>query len=196
MRQIYSVLGKRLLLVCFVFILFIIVATGNGTKKIITYNSNKVKSVEAMHIVNKYNNLSNSLVSKVVSNMSEVSIFGASTPVKFYGQMTGYGPDCVGCSGILACPPRQDVRGGNIFFDDSTYGRVRILAADSAIPCGSIIKVSGVTFSSQPIFGIVLDRGSAIKGNIIDFLVESTSYAGSNIGRQSNIGFDIIRWGW
>jgi len=88
-----------------------------------------------------------------------------------------------------------DVRGGNIYYEDTTYGTVRILAADKHIPCGSIIEIKNVTFSNEPIYGIVLDRGGVIVGNIIDFLVvsEADSYS---IGRQRDVNFTIVRWGW
>ena len=69
------------------------------------------------------------------------------------------------------------------------------MAADSRIPCGSIIKISNVTFSQEEIYGIVLDRGGAIRGNIIDFLVSSEANSYS-IGRQRNVSFEIVRWGW
>ena len=59
-----------------------------------------------------------------------------------------------------------------------------------------MIKISNLTFSNEPILGIVLDRGGAIKGNIIDFLVEERSEAYDDIGRQRNVIFEIIRWGW
>lgn len=36
------------------------------------------------------------------------------------GSLSGYGPDCVGCSGFLASG--LDVRSGNIYYSDSTYG--------------------------------------------------------------------------
>ena len=89
----------------------------------------------------------------------------------------------------------QDVRNGNIYFEDSTYGKIRILAADYAIPCGTIVKITNVTFSQEPIIGIVLDRGGAIKGNIMDFLVTETDDM-DIVGRQRGVNYEILRWGW
>ena len=64
-----------------------------------------------------------------------------------------------------------------------------------AIPCGSIVRVSNVSFSAEPIIGIVLDRGGAIQGNIMDFLIAETDDP-SIVGRQKNVQYEIIRWGW
>ncbi len=196
MNKLCSMLAKRFLVIAFLAGLLIVIATGNERKTIVTYNSNNVKSVEAMHIVSKYNINKDKLKTISVSNMREVALYGPSTPVSFVGEMTGYGADCKGCGNSVSCPPRPIVTNGNIYFDDQTYGKIRILAADSTIPCGSIVRISNVNFSVEPIIGVVLDRGSAIKGNIIDFLVESEGYSKANIGRQKNVNFEIIRWGW
>lgn len=158
-------------------------------------NINGVKSIEAIHITTKYDNRDQELIVKEVSNMKEAALYGPTTPVSFTGQMTAYYPDCEGCTGYVYCPPRQDVRKGNIYFQDNSYGKVRILAADYAIPCGTIVKISNVTFSSEPIIGIVLDRGGAIKGNIMDFLVSETDDS-NVVGRQRNVKYEILRWGW
>lgn len=179
-------------LVCF----FIIVASGNHHTSVITYNVNRVKSVEAMHIVSKYNNLlENEIAPVFYDNFALLVQNGSDHPVGFVGTLTGYGPDCVGCGGKTGCPPRQDVTNGNIYFYDQNYGKVRIVATDSQIPCGSIVRISNYKFSSTPIIAIALDRGGAIKGKTMDLLYESEA-ATQKIGRQYNIQFEIIRWGW
>lgn len=158
-------------------------------------NINGVKSVEAVHIISKYDNRSSKLKVRPVANMTEASIYGPDMPISFTGQMTAYNPICVGCTGMVYCPPRQDVRNGNIYFDDNTYGTIRILAADPAIPCGTIVKVTNISFSKEPIIGIVLDRGGLIKGNIMDFLVSETDDM-DIVGRQRNVNYEVLRWGW
>ena len=75
------------------------------------------------------------------------------------------------------------------------YGKIRILAADYAIPCGTIVKITNVSFTNEPIIGIVLDRGGAIQGNIMDFLVTETDNM-DVVGRQKNVHYEILRWGW
>ena len=195
MTKLSSALVKRLVIVVFVLVIGFLISLGSGRKTNYATNIGNATSLQALHFVAKYDNMEPVLPVKAVSNMSEVALYGPESPVSFVGQLTAFGPDCVGCSGRLACPPRQDVRNNNIYFEDSDYGTIRILAADGRIPCGSVIKITNVTFSQEEIYGIVLDRGSAIVGNIIDFLIaqEKDGYA---IGRQHNVHFEIIRWGW
>ncbi len=195
LKKLSSILFQRLKVVLFLLILGMIVFSGNGKQVNYATNIGSATSLQAVHFVAKYDDTEETLEVRSVSNMEEVRMYGPESPVSFVGQMTAYGPDCRGCTGKVACPPRQDVRNNNIYYEDAVYGTVRILAADSRIPCGSIIKISNVTFSQEEIYGIVLDRGSAIVGNIIDFLVprENDGFA---IGRQRGVQFEIVRWGW
>lgn len=195
MNKLSSVLLHRLGYVFLFLLLVSIISSGLGRKTNYAANIGNATSLQAAHFVAKYDDTGEVLEVKEAANMDEVAFYGPSSPVSFTGQMTAYGPDCVGCTGKVACPPRQDVRNNNIYYQDATYGQVRILAADKRIPCGSIIKIQNLTFSEEPVYGIVLDRGGVIVGNIIDFLVakEADSY---EIGRQRNIQFEIIRWGW
>lgn len=184
---------RQLSFVCFLLLLFLVVASGNKREKIFTYNINSVKSIEAVHIVSKYNPKEETLVPKLYTNFAEAIANGVTGPISFMGTMTGYGPDCVGCSGKTGCSPRQDLTNGNIYFNDNDYGNIRIVATDKAIPCGSIVRISN--YQAEPIMAIALDRGGAIKGNIMDLLEKSEEEAKA-VGRRQNIQFDIIRWGW
>ncbi len=195
MNKLSSVLFRRLEIIVLLIILGIIITTGSGKRINYASNTTNATSLQAIHFLVKYDNTEEELQVRPVLDMNEVAAYGAESPVSFVGQMTAYGADCYGCSGRVACPPRQDVRNGNIYYEDSDYGVVRILAADSRIPCGSIVKITNVTFSTEEIFGIVLDRGSAIVGNIMDFLVASEN-DGFAIGRQRGVQFEIVRWGW
>lgn len=158
-------------------------------------NVNSARSIQAYHMISRYDNREQKLVVRQVFDMNEASIYGPNTPISFTGQMTAYKATCVGCTGIVACPPRQDVRGDNIWFNDGTYGKIRILAADPHIPCGTIMKATNLTFSSEPVLGIVLDRGGAIKGNITDFLVGPDEDM-DMVGRQRGVNYEVLRWGW
>ncbi|MBE6153400.1 MAG: hypothetical protein E7166_04175 [Firmicutes bacterium] len=109
------------------------------------------------------------------------------------GSMTGYGPDCVGCSGRVGAG--QDVRNGNIYYNDKTYGKIRIIAADAKYPYGTIMRISNSKVLGEPTLAIVMDRGSAIKGDKIDLLFESEASV-PGITTQKNITLDIIRLGW
>ncbi len=195
MKKFYKVILNRTFFVLFFLFLLLVVANGNHKTNNFVNNINGVRSIEATHIVSKYDNHEKQLDVIAVNTMAEASLYGPTNPISFVGEMTAYQANCVGCSGRVGCPPRQDVRNNNIYFEDTTYGTVRILAADMAIPCGSIVKVSNVTFSNEPIIGIVLDRGGAIKGNIMDFLIAETDDP-NVVGRQKNVQYEILRWGW
>lgn len=113
---------------------------------------------------------------------------------KFTGTITGYGPDCDGCIGITASG--YDVR-NTIYYNDKTYDKVRVLAADKSLPFGTIIKVSNLE-NYNDFIGIVLDRGSAISFDgfsQIDLLFESEDYS-YNFGRKENVIFEILRLGY
>ena len=113
---------------------------------------------------------------------------------KFTGTITGYGPDCDGCIGITASG--YDVR-NTIYYNDKTYNKVRVLAADKSLPFGTIIKVSNLE-NYNDFIGIVLDRGSAISFDgfsQIDLLFESENYS-YDFGRKHNVTFEILRLGY
>lgn len=110
------------------------------------------------------------------------------------GTMSGYGPDCRGCSGFLASG--KYVGDGNVTYYDSDYGNVRILAGDVSIPFGSIVRVKN---SRVPEFvGIVLDRGGSIgfgKKFLFDLLYPSEDIAlGDEV--SYNTTFEILRFGY
>ena len=174
-----------------VFAIAFIGLSGNKKINIVTSNVHNVKSVLSTRIV-KQNNVS----TKLVTNVGDIRTFGSNSKIKFVGTLTGYGPDCPGCGGIVACRPNQDVRNGNIYYNDNNYGKIRILAADYSIPCGSIIHIENYKFADNNEFvGIVLDRGSAIVGLTMDLLYPSEADT-VVVGRQRNISFTVLRWGW
>lgn len=121
---------------------------------------------------------------KVTSDVLEIQV----------GSLSGYGPDCVGCSGLLASG--MDVRNGNIYYSDSVYGKVRILAGDRSYPYGTIVRVKNSRLSE--FIGIVLDRGGAVgfgKSHLFDLLYASESEA--SLDEVSyNTTFEILRYGY
>lgn len=116
----------------------------------------------------------------------------------YVGKMTAYGPDCYGCtSGKTASG--QYVMDGNIYYNDPTFGNIRIVAADKTIPFGSIIRISGLSIFSEPILAIVLDRGGMIgfaegKHSYFDLLYKSEKDAAS-FGRPTAT-FELLRRGY
>ena len=124
---------------------------------------------------------------------SEIVEVGQKIIDTFTGSLTGYGPDCYGCSGRVG--GGQDVRNGNIYYNDVKYGKLRIVAADAKFPYGTIMRIRDARISNEPIMAIVLDRGGAVKGNKLDLLFESSSSV-PGIATQSNITVDVIRLGY
>ena len=108
------------------------------------------------------------------------------------GAISSYGPDCVGCSGTLASGFYAG--NGNIYYQDSTYGSVRIVAGDRSYPFGTIVKVSGTPLGDFN--AIVLDRGGGIgfgKRFLFDLLFPSEA---EGFGSYWNITFTIFRYGY
>lgn len=106
------------------------------------------------------------------------------------GKMSGYGPDCIGCSGYLA--NGHYVGDGNIYYNDSEYGQVRIVAGDKKYKFGTIVRIN------DTMLAIVLDRGGSIgigKKFMFDLLYASESEANSN-GVSYNTKFEILRNGF
>lgn len=193
-NNLFSYLGKCVLGVMYGVALIMIILSGNNTEEIVTNNVNRVKILKSERMIagekeQKLNFLR-------VYNTYEIKQYGPSNLVEFGGTLTGYGPDCEGCSGIIACSPYPNVQNGNIWFEDPEYGRIRIVAADRSIPCGSIINIQNYMFNEyQDFYAIVLDRGGAIVGMTMDLLYDSEAST-LIVGRQRDINFQVVRWGY
>lgn len=111
----------------------------------------------------------------------------------FIGRLTGYGPDCEGCSGITAYG--YNVTNGNIYYNDDMYGNIRIVAADPKFKFGTIVRITAPKVLSEPIIAIVLDRGGGIKNNHFDLLYNNEAET-AHIGLQTNIKYEVLRVGW
>ncbi len=182
---------KYYFIIISVFAIAFIILGGNKKTNIVTSNINNVKSVLSTRITKQINNSP-----KLVTNVGDIRTYGNLNKLQFIGTLTGYGPDCPGCGGRVACYPNPDVRNGNIYYNEKDYGKIRILAADKSIPCGSIVHIKNFKFvEGDEFIGIVLDRGSAIVGLTMDLLYPSEADT-VVIGRQRNIEFNILRWGW
>lgn len=111
------------------------------------------------------------------------------TPIKSGTyKITHYGYDCKGCSGTTASG--FNVR-NTIYYNDPTYGKLRIVAMSSSIPLYSVIKIKNYKLGGD-IYAIVLDRG--VGSGVIDLLVESEKKA-SQLGIQKGVGIEILRTG-
>ena len=138
--------------------------------------------------------------------VTEIIEQGTGAAGEYVGRITGYGPDCPGCSstGTVACHTenrgKHSLITDGIYYEDKEYGKVRILSAASAFPCGTIIKVDNGKI--EPFYGVVLDRGGSMNsvwknGTVwIDLAYASSAdaRAGGITGR--NIKFSVQRWGF
>lgn len=112
----------------------------------------------------------------------------------YRGNVSYYGPDCYGCSGITASGNYID--DNNIYYSDNEYGLVRIVAADRSIPFGSIVRIN--ISNEDKIIAVVLDRGGAIGFNkryMLDVLCTSEKEA-NNTGRELNTKIEVLRYGY
>lgn len=131
----------------------------------------------------------------IANSQKELYLDGIYNPeYSFVGELTGYVGDCPLCTGYLACPPRTNVLKEGIYYNDKTYGTVRIVASSRNYPCGTIIRFNVGKLSKEPIIAIILDRG--VGGNDIDLLTDDVNYAIKNIGRVRNLEFQVLREGW
>lgn len=125
----------------------------------------------------------------------------------YTGTLTGYGPDCVGCSkvGNVACytedKKNHSLKNDGIYYKDDEYGKVRIVSAAKVFPCGTIVKITKE--GQLPFYAVVLDRGGSMnsawnQGRVwMDLAYEANAMAGSdNLTGRNNIEFSVQRWGW
>ncbi len=123
-----------------------------------------------------------------------------------YGSTTGYGADCVGCSGNVSCSTSYGTHNllrDGVYYNDSTYGDVRIVAADNSLySCGTIMEIDNGVM--EPFMAIVLDTGGAMRdawssGNIlidIAFPYEYSNGINDSTNKSGNVKFKVYRNGW
>ena len=142
----------------------------------------------------------------IVNPINKVVEIGRGPISISYGSTTGYGADCVGCSGNVACSTINGthnlIRDG-VYYNDSKYGNVRIIAADNSLySCGTIIEIDNGIM--DPFMAIVLDTGGAMRsawsnGNIlidIAFPYEYSTGINNATNRSGNVKFKVYRNGW
>lgn len=108
------------------------------------------------------------------------------------GNLTGYGPDCYGCSGKTSTGHNLYE---SIYYDDLEYGTLRILAADYSFPDYSVFRVT--IPGRESFLAIVLDRGGNVgygKGTLFDLAFETESDP-NIIGLTYNVTFELLRSG-
>ena len=169
-----------------------LITTDKGTiKKIKTSNNNLTKTISTKDLMNSFRKISKDELTPVLYSSFEDAVFNSKYyPTSFVGKLVHYGPDCPECGGTLGCNG-QDARNGNIYYNDSEYGKIRIVAMSSLPPCGSIIRINVDEYDNM--YAIVLDRG--VSGNMVDLLKESAT-AKSPVRTMNDVVFDIVRYGY
>jgi hypothetical protein len=144
----------------------------------------------------------------IVKNMvSEIIEIGTGPLNQYIGTLTGYGPDCPGCSAVgnVACRTREKTKHSLITngttYVDTQFGELRILAAaHEKFPCGTVMEVNngrGEVFT-----GIVLDTGGTMrqawKNNTVwvDLAFSSQAEAAKAAVTSRNTTYNVKRYGW
>ncbi len=127
---------------------------------------------------------------------------GVKAGTTFSGRLTTYGGDCNGCTGKsasgLVLSATKGVNNSGTPFLTYNGKKYYCLAADKSIPFGTVIKISNhVLGVESTIYGIVVDRGSAITGNKIDIFKGSESNGNTYFtgGTSKNAKFEIVSLG-
>ena len=135
---------------------------------------------------------------------AEIEI-GTGDEANYVGKMTGYGADCIGCTGTLACKTKNGsyhnlIKDGTTY-NDEEYGNVKIIAAAlNKFPCGTIIKVENPNLGTFN--AIVLDTGGAMKtaweNGIVhmDLAYVTESDPAIHLSTSSNVKYSVQRWGF
>lgn len=153
----------------------------NDSKNLLTYSDLKSGQSEL---------LEKQLKPVFYNSMADAVFYSKSYPTSFKAKLVHYGPDCASCGGHLGCNG-QNAKNGNIYYNDKEYGKIRIVAASSLLPCGSILRINLDAYDNM--YVIVLDRG--VDSSMIDLLKESQK-SKSPVRTVNNVVFDIVRYGY
>ncbi len=142
--------------------------------------------------INKYDSTIENEEKKPIDNKEEVNDT-VTVLAEEMVSLSHYGHDCYGCGGYTASG--YYIGDGRIYYEDSTFGLVRVVAADKKYPLGSIVRME---YYDSVITAIVLDRGGGIgdgKNFQIDLLVsnEAESY---ELGIINNVTLEVLRLGY
>lgn len=180
------------LLVVFVFLFLLFGTVGSNKNVTIIANNNFNKMADRTLVLFEEEDKKVEVKEKIVVT-PEPNLFYDRAVIKTeVGTITGYGPDCAGCSGITASGHNLHE---SIYYNDLEFGTVRILAADKSIPFYSIYRVSNIP-GMDPFLAIVLDTGGNVgygKGTLFD-LAHANEQNGV-LPKTSNVTFEMLRSG-
>lgn len=174
-----------------------------------TYNSalpkGTVVTKEEGHTGLAYVNEKDETIEVIESPKNAEIEIGTGDEANYVGKMTGYGADCVGCSGNLSCRTKQgkthNLYSDGEYYNDDQYGTVRILAAAlDKFPCGTIIKVENENLGA--FYAIVLDTGGAMRNAwrngtvLMDLAFKTETDPAIHLATSSNTKYSVQRWGY
>lgn len=104
-----------------------------------------------------------------------------------------YGHDCNGCGNSTASG--YYIGDGRKYYNDSTFGSVRIVAADYKYPDGTILRLN---YNGNSFAAIVLDRGGSVgdHGKYQLDLLESNEHEALNAGTVYGASLEVLRYGY
>ena len=142
------------------------------------------------------------LSSEVVAEKADTIIaHGTVQPGAYFtGKLTTYGGDCAGGNGTsssgISLSPTTGVKGSHSAKLSYNGGGYYCLAADPSIPFGTIIKITNHNLGIESTaYGIVVDRGGAIKKNHIDIFNGTEAGKYFKGGTSNNTQFEIVSVG-
>lgn len=157
------------------------------------------------YIIRNHDNGISKVIKNPVNEVVEIGTFVAkpsvtttsntNTAESFTGMMTMY----YNCPNRSVCKTSSgyDLK-KSVYYNDTTYGTVRILsAAQAKFPIGTIIEV--ISSHVGNFYGIVLDTGGDMiaawrKGNVhIDLAIDASS---EKAVTSKNVQFNVKRWGF
>ena len=141
-------------------------------------------------------------------SVSEKVLYGDAEEGVYTGKMTGYGADCVGCSGVgnVACYTRSGTKhslvNDGVYYNDEVFGNTRIIAAATSLfPCGTVIWID--RGDGNPYYGIVMDSGGAMRTAwnergevVIDLAFVTQADPDIRYVTKTGVSFTVQRWGW
>lgn len=179
--------------------------SGGWTKSVVQEGKNgKIKRTYLITYANKKETSKKVIKEEIIKEPVDKIIKhgGITKGTTFTGRLTTYGGDCTGCGGRgssgVKLSPNSGVNNSNSPFLTYKGKKYYCLAADRSIPFGTVIKISNHNLTtSSTIYGIVVDRGGAIKGNKID-IFKGSERAGKKYfggGTSRNTHFEIVSLG-
>ena len=128
-----------------------------------------------------------------IPNVSIQDVSGYQALASETVNISHYGHDCSGCGNSTASG--YYIGDGRKYYNDSTYGSVRIVAADYKYPEGTILRLNcyGNSFAA-----IVLDRGGSVgdHGKYQLDLLESNEQEALSAGVVYGASLEVLRYGY